>query len=178
MLNQHWGLAEKSNHEPTSIKDKIKAFLNQSSEIDGVEFPGATQADGAKQDGDDPGRIEFDPDVYDSTLRDILDLVVPGGDGEFDGSSEGSLAGDDDDREGEMDKYMRLLDSQLEMQLKKDDTSLSSRFKDSTESNLVESMEEEAGGAGPAGNILGGPVRRLMHLHLQSPTAVPPDLQS
>ncbi|XP_011313556.1 protein SGT1 homolog ecdysoneless-like, partial [Fopius arisanus] len=180
MLNQQWGLAEKKSHqEPTSIKEKIKAFLNQTSEIDGVEFPGeGAKGDDTRQDCDDGGRIEFDADVYDSTLRDILDLVVPGGDGEFDGSSEGSLAGDDDERTGEMDKYMRLLDSQLELQLKKDDTSLSSRFKDSTESNLVESMEEEAGGTGPAGNIIGGPVRRLMHLHLQSPTAVPPDLQS
>lgn len=134
--------------------------------------------DDSRQDGDDGGKIDFDTDVFDSALRDILDLVVPGGDGEFDGISEGSLDGDDDEREGEMDKYMRLLDSQLEAQLVKDDSNVSSRFKDSTESNLVESMEEEAGGAGPAGNILGGPVRRLMHLHLQSPTTVPPDLQS
>ncbi|XP_015110485.1 protein ecdysoneless [Diachasma alloeum] len=179
MLNQHWGLAEKKSQEPTSIKEKIKAFLNQTSDIEGIEFTGeGARDDDPRHDSEEGGRIEFDADVYDSTLRDILDLVVPGGDGEFDGSSEGSLAGDDDERAGEMDKYMRLLDSQLELQLKKDDTSLSSRFKDSTESNLVESMEEEAGGAGPAGNIIGGPVRRLMHLHLQSPTAVPPDLQS
>ncbi|XP_063993012.1 protein ecdysoneless [Diachasmimorpha longicaudata] len=178
MLNQHWGV-EKKSQEPTSIKEKIKAFLNQTSEIEGVEFPGEeTREDDPRHDCEDGGRIEFDADVYDSTLRDILDLVVPGGDGEFDGSSEGSLDGDDDERAEQMEKYMRLLDSQLELQLKKDDTSLSSRFKDSTESNLVESMEEEAGGAGPAGNIIGGPVRRLMHLHLQSPTAVPPDLQS
>ena len=133
----------------------------------------------AKHDQDDGGRIDFDTDVFDSTLRDILDLVVPGGDGEFDGSSEGSLGGDDDDKGGEMDKYMRLLGSEIKTGLVKDETHAQNNFKDSSEANLAQSIEEEAGGAGPAGNIIGGPVRRLMHLQLQSPTnSVPPDLQS
>lgn len=117
--------------------------------------------------------------MFDSTLRDILDLVVPGGDGEFDGSSEGSLGGDDDDRGGEMDKYMRLLGSELQMKMEKDEKIVQNNCNDPIEANLIESAQEEEGGAGPAGNIIGGPVRRLMHLQLQSPTnCVPPDLQS
>lgn len=132
-------------------------------------------------DAEDGARIDFDADVFDSTLRGILDLVVPGGDGEFEGSSEGSLGGDDEDKGGDMDKYMRLLDSQLQSQLVKDESSTVNNddsVVDPVETSLRESMEAEAGGSGPAGNIIGGPVRRLMHLQLQSPTTVPPDLQS
>lgn len=139
------------------------------------------------QDAEDGGRIDFDADVFDSTLRGILDLVVPGGEGEFEGSSEGSLGGDDEDKGGDMDKYMRLLDSQLQSQMVKDESVVANdgdeddddtNSADPVEANLRESIEAEAGGSGPAGNIIGGPVRRLMHLQLQSPTTVPPDLQS
>ncbi|XP_008543251.1 protein ecdysoneless [Microplitis demolitor] len=181
MLGQHWIHGNKKPpQEPLNLKDKVKVFLNQKSDVDGIEFSSGSRADDEnKNDIEDVGRIDFDPEVFDSTLRDILDLVVPGGDGEFDGSSEGSLGGDEEDeRGGEIDKYMKLMDAQLEAELAKDNDSMSSRFKDSVESNLMESIEEEAGGAGPAGNIIGGPVRRLMHLQLQSPTTVPPDLQS
>lgn len=82
--------------------------------------------------------------------------MVPGGDGEFDGSSEGSLGGDDEDR-GEMEKYMKLLDSQLQEQMLGADSK-------NVESNLHGSIQEEAGGSGPLGNILGGPVERLKHI--------------
>lgn len=137
--------------------------------------------DNDMQDAEDGARIEFDADVFDSTLRGILDLVVPGGEGEFDGSSEGSLGGDDEDKGGDMDKYMRLLDSQLQSQMVKDESAIvvdNNSKADPVEASLRESIEAEAGGSGPAGNIIGGPVRRLMHLQLQSPTTVPPDLQS
>jgi len=134
------------------------------------------------QDAEDGARIDFDADVFDSTLRGILDLVVPGGEDEFEGSSEGSLGGDDEDKGGDMDKYMRLLDSQLQSQIVKDESLVAddddNNSMDPVEASLRESIEAEAGGSGPAGNIIGGPVRRLMHLQLQSPTAVPPDLQS
>lgn len=130
------------------------------------------------QDAEDGARIDFDADVFDSTLRGILDLVVPGGEDEFEGSSEGSLGGDDEDKGGDMDKYMRLLDSQLQSQMVKDESSIVNDNTDTVETNLRESIEAEAGGSGPTGNIIGGPVRRLMHLQLQSPTTVPPDLQS
>lgn len=133
------------------------------------------------QDAEDSTRIEFDADVFDSALRGILDLVVPGGEGEFEGSSEGSLGGDDEDKGGDMDKYMRLLDSQLQSQMVKEESAVAAEDNnavDPVEASLRESIEAEAGGSGPAGNIIGGPVRRLMHLQLQSPTAVPPDLQS
>lgn len=133
------------------------------------------------QDAEDGARIEFDADVFDSALRGILDLVVPGGEGEFEGSSEGSLGGDDEDKGGDMDKYMRLLDSQLQSQMVKDESTVATDDNsgaDPVEASLRESIEAEAGGSGPAGNIIGGPVRRLMHLQLQSPTTVPPDLQS
>ena len=105
---------------------------------------------------------------------------MPGGDGEFDGSSEGSLGGDDEDRGGEMDKYMRLLDSQLEQQMV---TSSGGGGGNSTltennvpnsgeiEKNLLGSIQEEAGGSGPLGNILGGPVERLKHLRDQASKA-------
>lgn len=137
--------------------------------------------DNDMQDAEDGGRIDFDADVFDSTLRGILDLVVPGGEGEFEGSSEGSLGGDDEDKGGDMDKYMRLLDSQLQSQMVKDESAVANdddNSADPVEANLRESIEAEAGGSGPIGNIIGGPVRRLMHLQLQSPTTVPPDLQS
>ena len=134
------------------------------------------------QDAEDGARIDFDADVFDSTLRGILDLVVPGGEDEFEGSSEGSLGGDDEDKGGDMDKYMRLLDSQLQSQMVKDESLVAddddNNSTDPVEASLRESIEAEAGGSGPAGNIIGGPVRRLMHLQLQSPTTVPPDLQS
>lgn len=138
--------------------------------------------DNDMQDAEDGTRIDFDADVFDSTLRGILDLVVPGAEDEFEGSSEGSLGGDDEDKGGDMDKYMRLLDSQLQSQMVKDESSVAddddNNSTDPVEANLRESIEAEAGGSGPAGNIIGGPVRRLMHLQLQSPTTVPPDLQS
>ena len=111
-------------------------------------------------------------------MRDILDLVVPGGDGEFDDSSEGSLGGDDEDTCGEMDKYMHLLDAELRTEKVKGDQSTILNSPDRVESNLMESLTREAGGSGPTGNIIGGPIRKLMHLQLQSPSTVPPDLQS
>lgn len=95
---------------------------------------------------------------------------MPGGDGEFDGSSEGSLGGDDEDQGGEMDKYMRLLDSQLQQQMVSDNNSCekSTANNKTIESNLLESIQEEAGGSGPLGNILGGPVERLKHMQQKS----------
>lgn len=120
--------------------------------------------------------MEFDSDMFDNALRDILDLVVPGADDEFEVSSEGSLDGDDD-RDGEMAKYMNLLDSHLQTEMR-DGNYVKSDSMDTIESNLTSSLEQEAGGSGPTGNIIGGPTRKLMHLQLQSPTTVPPDLQS
>lgn len=128
-------------------------------------------------DSEDNGKIEFDSDIFDCTLRDILDLVVPGSEGEFEGSSEGSLGEDDEDKGGEMDKYMRLLNSNLQSEMAKTESEMS-KSSDAIEENLMKSIKEEAGGSGPTGNIIGGPVRRLMHLQLQSSPTVPPDLQS
>ncbi|XP_011862629.1 PREDICTED: protein SGT1 homolog ecdysoneless [Vollenhovia emeryi] len=182
-LNQQWGNVKdkKLDQEPLSLREKVQSFLNQTSDVDGVHFLGEQSMDNDMQDTEDGARIDFDADVFDSTLRGILDLVVPGGEGEFEGSSEGSLGGDDEDKGGDMDKYMRLLDSQLQSQMVKDENSVADDDNNSTdpvEASLRESIEAEAGGSGPAGNIIGGPVRRLMHLQLQSPTTVPPDLQS
>lgn len=84
--------------------------------------------------------------------------MVPGGDGEFDSSSEGSLGGDDEDEGGEMDKYMRLLGSQLQQQIVGAPTS------ETVDANLLSSINEEAGGSGPLGNIL-GPIERFKHLN-------------
>lgn len=111
-------------------------------------------------------------------MLDILDLVVPGGDGEFDDSSEGSLGGDGEDTCGEMDKYMHLLDAELRTKRLMGDQSMMLKSSDKVESNLMESLTTEAGGSGPTGNIIGGPIKKLMHLQLQSPSTVPPDLQS
>lgn len=126
----------------------------------------------------DDSRIEFNADAFDCALRGILDLVVPGDENDFDSGSESSIGGSEDDHGGELDKYMRILDSQLEMDLHMSAVRGTANGNTDTEANLRESAESEAGGAGPVGNILGGPVRRLMHLHLQSPSSVPPDLQS
>ncbi|XP_012278472.1 protein ecdysoneless [Orussus abietinus] len=179
MLNQHWGPSEKKpEREVLSLREKVQAFLNQSSGIDGVQFPGEGMTDDTKVEPDESTRMEFDADVFDTTLRDILDLVVPGGDDEFEGSSEGSLGGSNEGNENELDKYMKLLDSQLEVEMLKGNDRVECRSEESVETSLRESIDNEAGGSGPTGNILGGPIRRLMHLQLQSPTTVPPDLQS
>lgn len=129
-------------------------------------------------DPEDNGKVEFDADIFDSTLKGILDLVVPGNEDEFEGSSEGSLGEDDEDKRNEMDKYMRLLNSELESEMEKDADSEMNKDSDVIEDNLIKSITEEAGGSGPTGNIIGGPTRRLLHLQLQSPTKIPPDLQS
>lgn len=130
---------------------------------------------GVMHDPEDNGKVEFDADIFDSTLRGILDLAVPGNEGEFEGSSEGSLGGDDEDKRNEMDKYMRLLNSELQSQIEKEEDSETNKSSDVVEDNLLKSITEEAGGSGPTGNVIG---RRLLHLQLQSPTTVPPDLQS
>ncbi|XP_066587437.1 protein ecdysoneless homolog isoform X2 [Prorops nasuta] len=178
LLNQQWNGDKDRNTEQDhlTLREKVQAFLKQSSDVDGVKFF-EDQSEDSKQDVDN-GKIEFDADVFDSALRDILDLVVPGGDGEFEGSSEGSLGGDDEDKGGEMDKYMRLLDTQLQSEMVKDQESTETISVDTVEDNLMKSMESEAGSSGPVGNIIGGPARKFLHLHLQSPTMVPPDLQS
>ncbi|EFN75871.1 protein ecdysoneless [Harpegnathos saltator] len=183
-LNQQWGNIKdkKLDQESLSLREKVQSFLNQTSTVDGVHFLGEQSVENdVMQDAEDSTRIEFDADAFDSALRGILDLVVPGGEGEFEGSSEGSLGGDDEDKGGDMDKYMRLLDSQVQSQLIKEENTVTAEdnnVADPVEASLQESIEAEAGGSGPAGNIIGGPVRRLMHLQLQSPTTVPPDLQS
>ncbi|XP_076245284.1 ecdysoneless cell cycle regulator [Calliopsis andreniformis] len=179
-LNEQWGNVKNKKHgqESLSLREKVQSFFNQTSDIDGVQFleEHSMEAD-MMHDSEDNGKIEFDTDLFDSTLRGILDLVVPGSEGEFEGSSEGSLGEDDEDKAGEMDKYMRLLNSDLQSQMVKSESDMN-KSSDTIEENLMQSIKEEAGGSGPAGNIIGGPARRFMHLQLQSPTTVPPDLQS
>ncbi|XP_076668694.1 ecdysoneless cell cycle regulator [Andrena cerasifolii] len=179
-LSEQWGNVKNKKHgqESMSLREKVQSFFNQTSDIDGVQFldDHSTEAD-IMHDSEDNGKIEFDSDIFDCTLRDILDLVVPGSEGEFEGSSEGSLGEDDEDKGGEMDKYMRLLNSNLQSEMAKTESD-SNKSSDAIEENLMKSIKEEAGGSGPTGNIIGGPVRRLMHLQLQSSPTVPPDLQS
>ncbi|CAK9830564.1 Protein ecdysoneless [Anthophora retusa] len=180
-LNEHWETSKSKKYEQKSLslKEKVQIFLNQNSDIDGVQFleDHLTEAE-VMHDSEDNGKIEFDTDIFDCTLRGILDLVVPGNEGEFEGSSEGSLGEDDEDKGNEMDKYMRLLNSELQSEMGKDENSEVNKNSDIIEDNLMKSITEEAGGSGPTGNIIGGPTRRFMHLQLQSPTKVPPDLQS
>lgn len=40
LLNQQWGSSKdkKHEHEPLSLREKVQAFLNQNSDIDGVQF--------------------------------------------------------------------------------------------------------------------------------------------
>ncbi|CAL7950929.1 unnamed protein product [Xylocopa violacea] len=179
-LNEQWGhvRSKKQEQESLSLKEKVQMFLNQNSDIDGVKFLEDHSTEDVMHDSEDNGKVEFDADIFDSTLRGILDLVVPGNEGEFEGSSEGSLGEDDEDKKNDMDKYMRLLNLELQSEMDKDENSEINKNSDIIEDNLIKSITEEAGGSGPTGNIIGGPVRRLMHLQLQSPTTVPPDLQS
>lgn len=180
-LNEQWGSVnnKKQGQEPLSLKEKVQSFFNHTSNIDGVQFleDHSMEAD-IMYDPGDSGKVEFDADIFDCTLRGILDLAVPGSEGEFEGSSEGSLGEDDEDTGGEIDKYMRLLNSELQSEMVKDESFEMHKRSDTIEENLMKSMKEEAGGSGPIGNMIGGSVRRLMHLQLQSPTTVPPDLQS
>lgn len=205
-MNEKWGSTKSKKHkqESLSLKEKVQMFLNQNSDIDGVQFLEyvtlvkiliilqsvyvssiylfvfrdlSTEVD-VMYDPEDNGKVEFDADIFDSTLRGILDLAVPGNEGEFEGSSEGSLGEDDEDKRNEMDKYMRLLNSEIQSQIEKDEDSETNKSSDVIEDNLLRSITEEAGGSGPTGNIIGRPARQLLHLQLQSPTTVPPDLQS
>ncbi|XP_046733783.1 protein ecdysoneless [Diprion similis] len=190
MLDQQWSSNDRMvDQHPPSIQEKVREFLQHSSDVDGVQFPSQLTKSNAdnneiRVNGDaDDTRIDFNADAFDSALRGILDLVVPGDENDFDSNSEGSLGGSEEDKGGELDKYMRLLDSQLEMDLHlsglRENANADTCVEDSTvEMNLRESAEGEAGGTGAVGNILGGPIRRLLHLHLQSPSTVPPDLQS
>ncbi|XP_076636947.1 ecdysoneless cell cycle regulator isoform X1 [Colletes latitarsis] len=180
-LNEQWGNVKnkKQGQEPLSLREKVQSFFNHTSNIDGVQFlEDHSMEAGIMHDSEDNEKVEFDADIFDSTLQGILDLVVPESEGEFEGSSEGSLGEDDEDTGGEMDKYMRLLNSELQSEMVKDESFEMRKRSDIIEENLIKSIKEEAGGSGPIGNMIGGPVRRLMHLQLQSPTTVPPDLQS
>ncbi|XP_043262328.1 protein ecdysoneless isoform X2 [Colletes gigas] len=180
-LNEQWGNVKnkKQGQEPLSLREKVQSFFNHTSNIDGVQFleDRSMEAD-IMHDSEDNEKVEFDADIFDCTLQGILDLAVPESEGEFEGSSEGSLGEDDEDTGGEMDKYMRLLNSELQSEMVKDESFEMRKRSDIIEENLIKSIKEEAGGSGPIGNMIGGPVRRLMHLQLQSPTTVPPDLQS
>nr|XP_003702523.1 PREDICTED: protein SGT1 homolog ecdysoneless [Megachile rotundata] len=180
-LSEQWtnDRNKRYEQESLSLREKVQTFLNRSSDIDGVQFLEDRSMDtDVIHDPEDNGKIEFDADIFDSTLRGILDLVVPENEGEFEGSSEGSLGQDDEDKRGEMDKYMRLLDLELQSEIQKDESFETNKNSDTIEDNLFQSIKEEAGGSGPTGNIVGGPAQRFMHLQLQSPTTVPPDLQS
>ncbi|XP_011496388.1 PREDICTED: protein SGT1 homolog ecdysoneless [Ceratosolen solmsi marchali] len=169
MLNQQFGMHKKKIQQPLNLQDKVQAFINQRSGVEGVRFYVDNDTDiKPPPDMEDNNRIDFDPDVFDSALRDILDFVVPGEDGEFVGSSDSELGGDGDDLGGEMDKYMQLLDSQLQEQMIDSSTSNSMSNRDTMEANLLGSIKEEAGGTGPLSNILGGPVEKLKHLQLNS----------
>ncbi|XP_033207628.1 protein ecdysoneless homolog isoform X2 [Belonocnema kinseyi] len=176
LLGERWDDRSSKGHKQSSqnLRGKVQDFLSEKTDVEGVQLFGDGET---KSDVEDNGRIEFDTDVFDSTLQDILDLVVPGGDGEFDDSSEGSLGGDGEDT-GEMDKYINLLDAELRTKQVMGDQSTMLKSPDKVELNLMESLSREAGGSGPTGNIIGGPIQKLMHLKLQSPSTVPPDLQS
>ncbi|XP_029053977.1 protein ecdysoneless [Osmia bicornis bicornis] len=180
-LSEQWtnDKNKKYEQESLSLKEKVKTFLSRTSDIGGVQFLEDHSMDtDIIHDPEDNGKVEFDADIFDCTLRGILDLVVPENEGEFEGSSEGSLGQDDEDKRGEMDKYMHLLDLELQSEIGKDESFETNKNPDTVEDNLFQSIKEEAGGSGPVGNIVGGPAQRLMHLQLQSPTTVPPDLQS
>lgn len=116
----------------------------------------------------DDGHIDFDVEVFENIIKGILDLVVPGEDGEFNGSSEDSCGEDEEGGSEEMEEYMRTMDAQLDKQLIKDSKENNFDSIHNSELNLRESMLEEAGGSGPLGNILGGPIHRLKQLNLES----------
>ncbi|XP_043474182.1 protein ecdysoneless [Leptopilina heterotoma] len=182
LLGERWGDKSSKTDKLTSqtLRRKIQNFLKETSGVEGVQL---FSDNDLKLDVDDSGKIEFDTDAFDIALRDILDLAVPGGDGEFEDSSEESLGGDDEDKCGEMDDYMRQLDNELRMEknlglVQNEKLCETPKSPDKIESNLLESLSREAGGSGPTGNIIGGPIRKFMHLQLQSPSTVPPDLQS
>lgn len=69
-----------------------------------------------------------------------------------------------------MEEYMRIMDTQLQKQLIKHKAENSFDSVNDPELNLRESMIEEAGGSGPVGNILGGPIQRLKHLNFDIKT--------
>lgn len=97
----------KKQQESVSIQDKINSFSNRESDIiDGVDLTGGNQNSNcvSERNNDDGAKIEFDADVFDSALCDLLDLVIPGGgNGKFE---KGLLGGDDEGKAGVMDKYM------------------------------------------------------------------------
>lgn len=177
LLGERWTdkMSKTEKQSPLTLERRVQNFLKEPCDIEGVQLFGDSKS---KTEVEDTGRIEFDTDAFDIALRDILDLVVPGDDGEFDDSSEGSLGRDDEDKCGEMDQYMRLLDTELQVEGVKDHATGTKESPEKVESNLMESLAREEGGSGPMGNIIGGPVRKFMQLQLQSPSSVPPDLQS
>ncbi|KAJ8684211.1 hypothetical protein QAD02_020003 [Eretmocerus hayati] len=170
MLNQQFGVITKASEE-RDMQSKVKTFITRKSGIEGVQFFGEKDTEPPNVDSEESNRVDFDAEVFDTALRDILDFVVPGDDDEFDGSSEGSLGGDDEDPSGEMDKYMKLLDSQLQQQMV-GASGVGNNTRELTENEIEEnfkaSIQEEAGGSGPLSNIFGGPIEKLKHLKLKS----------
>ncbi|XP_077297702.1 ecdysoneless cell cycle regulator isoform X2 [Arctopsyche grandis] len=161
-------LQESEENLPTRPKRGIKVKRNskESSNSASSRSPSLTRK----------YKVDFDPDQFSNAVQNILDLVIPDDNWNLESESDFSNYGSDDDlaadvydlnpsqpkkSESTMKNYMKEMDSQLS------ETTLAKSFattnKDGNTSvdvntnvlkNMMQSYQEEAGGSGPAGNIL------------------------
>ncbi|GAB0094619.1 Protein ecdysoneless [Sergentomyia squamirostris] len=200
MLNERYG---EVSTPVNGITDKLTDFLAQKSSIDGVEVESTAPVRpqrGVKkpkgkvhfpaEDTDSPAgnTVDFDPDAFQSHVKNLLDLVIPE-DKWDDSQSDMSDYGDDSaiDRNIDemnvmktkttLDAYMSQMDRELSKttigeSFEKKTTSGDDTFDDiedfqpvdidlNTLKNMMESYQAQLGGPGPASNLLGSMGVRL-----------------
>uniref|UniRef100_A0A7G3ANP3 Putative mads box transcription factor n=1 Tax=Lutzomyia longipalpis TaxID=7200 RepID=A0A7G3ANP3_LUTLO len=209
MLHERYG--GDNGEEPTNgdseITEKLAEFLAQKSPFDGVEVPtsenppvrpqrGVKKAKGkvhfAAEETDSPAgnNVDFDPDAFQSHVKNLLDLVIP--EDKWDSNSDMSDYGEDTEIAKNIDEmhliktntnlgiYMNQMDKELAKttigesfeKKPKAPSATEDTFDDiedfqpvdidlNTLKNMMESYQAQLGGPGPASNLFGSMGVRL-----------------
>lgn len=145
LLTKKYGETIKSKQReiitPQTISNHLTEFLKNTSDFEGIETVDTNK--------DEDNTIEFDVDMFNDTLKNIL-RFISSEDKNIDIESDFS---EDDDGQ-DVDEDLTIMDAELKQALYIDTNKDENRIQNDTLSNLTRSMKEEGSSAGPSSNLL------------------------
>lgn len=144
-----------------NLAKQLEQFLKMKSDYEGVEGEKETttgsQEKVPKMDtGKESAAIDFDPDMFATHVKNLLDFVIPEDDNNWHSEDSGDMSDYDDDgdgeggrnnlekdmKEGKMKKYMQMMDKELKA------TTLGKSFVEGEEKKKKQNEEAENNGEG------------------------------
>jgi len=140
MLEAQFGVSQQKNENNTNIPNEVNKFLNQMSDMAGVEYD---------QDKDS---IKLDPDDFAESMKKLLSKMENGGASEhLDSDTDDEDFSDSGTEDPMMKDYMSKLDEELPKE--EDDIDKPLNIDSKVLSNLLQSYSEELG-HGPVSSLL------------------------